>query len=502
MSKGSDGFKPRILVIDESPSVQADLRRILRADASQGAAPATSEFVSFDAAAVTPALEFEVECASNVAAGLVLVETALAQDHSFALALINMGKPDRDSVQLVSRIRERDPDLQCVTWTEASGHSLSEIRTQLGGSDRLLILSRPLDAVEAAQLAATLARKWLLGRQARDRIEDLEQLVRDHVRDLNVSNERVERLQRQLIDAGLHEKVVMNTQSRNRIAMEGKLREALQKGELSVHYQPLVDVVSRHVVSLEALVRWTHPQQGAISPAEFIPVAEQCGLILQVGEFVLRTACEQVVRWEKDRVPVVPVAVNISAVQLQQLNINDFVRRILRETGMQPALAILELTESAIISNAGTHMGELQALRDIGIGVEIDDFGTGYSSLSYLRHLPIDTLKIDRSFISQIHINPADEAIVSAILAMAHCLDLDVTAEGIETAAQLEVLRRLGCEVAQGFLFSRPLPSERCRDFLIQQAGERPEFVDTLRKQTALGGRNSHRSQATVARRR
>jgi EAL domain-containing protein (putative c-di-GMP-specific phosphodiesterase class I) len=144
-------------------------------------------------------------------------------------------------------------------------------------------------------------------------------------------------------------------------------------------------------------------------------------------------------------------------------------------------------------------MSELQALRDIGVGVEIDDFGTGYSSLSYLRHLPIDTLKIDRSFISQIHINPADEAIVSAILAMAHCLGLEVTAEGVETAAQLEVLRRLGCEVAQGFLFSRPLTADRCRNFLLE-TGERPAFVDTLRK-LSYGARKVERLPVAARRR-
>lgn len=499
MSKGSDAFKPRILVIDDSPSIHGDFRKILRSGSAQNEPSATVGFTLFGADSA-PALEFEIDCAVQGQQGLALVEAALAEGNPYAVAFIAMRMPPGwNGMETAAHIWERDPNIQIVLCTATADYSWRQVRARLGGSDRLLILKKPFDAIEVLPLAETLARKWWLGQQARGRLDDLEQSIRDNAIELQASNERADKLHRQLVASGLHEEAVMSTQSRNRLSLEGKLHDALKNGELSVHYQPLVDVASRRVVSLEALVRWTHPQQGPISPAEFIPVAEQSGLILEVGEFVLRSVCNQVVRWEKDNVPVVPVAVNISAVQLQQQKINDFVRGILRETGMQPALAILELTESAIITNARTHMSELQALRDIGVGVEVDDFGTGYSSLSYLRHLPIDTLKIDRSFISQIHINPADEAIVSAILAMAHCLGLEVTAEGVETAAQLEVLRRLGCEVAQGFLFSRPLTAERCRDFLLQ-AGERPAFVDTLRK-LSYGTRKVERLSAAARRR-
>jgi EAL domain-containing protein (putative c-di-GMP-specific phosphodiesterase class I) len=232
-------------------------------------------------------------------------------------------------------------------------------------------------------------------------------------------------------------------------------------------------------VSLEALVRWKHATKGWIAPMLFIPVAEESGLILPLGEFVLRTACQQIVDWDREGIAVVPVAVNISAVQLQRQNIVEFVRRILHETAMQPHRLVLELTESALIENMQQHIGELQTLRSGGVGIEIDDFGTGYSSLSYLKQLPVDAVKIDRSFISHIDTNPVDAAIVSAVVAMAHSMQLRTVAEGVETAGQLQVLAAHGCDVAQGYFFSRPLPPEACRT-LLSAIGERRSFTDTV----------------------
>jgi EAL domain-containing protein (putative c-di-GMP-specific phosphodiesterase class I) len=251
-----------------------------------------------------------------------------------------------------------------------------------------------------------------------------------------------------------------------------------------VHYQPLVDVATARVVSLEALVRWPHPRAGSIAPGEFIPVAEESGLIIPLGELVLRTVCNQVVRWQQENVPVVPVAVNLSGVQFERLRLWEYIRRILRETGMPPHLLALEITESALMKDPERHAGALQGLRSDGVRILIDDFGTGYSSLSYLRHLPIDTLKIDRSFISHIDTNSSDEAIVSTILAMSRTLELRVVAEGVETAAQLQVLAKHGCETAQGFYFSHPLPAAQCRDLLIEVAS-RASFSDTLRMRVA-----------------
>lgn len=489
MSKGPDAAQPRILVVDDSPAIHGEFRKIFHAGtAAESVGPAT-------VSPLNPGKRpnFQVDFALLARDGLALHEQALAEGRPYSVAFIDVrSPPDWEGLQTAARICERDAAIQLVLCASGADCSWTLIRTRLGSSDRLLVLKKPFSDIEVLQLADTLTQKWRRDQRAKRRCADLEQMVRDHARDLRVSNERLEQLHRQLVMAGLQEKATLNTQSRNRMAVENNLRNALRNGELSVHYQPLVDIATRRVVSLEALVRWFHPQLGAISPGEFIPVAEECGLILPVGEFVLRTVCEQIARWERDDVPVVPIAVNISAVQLQRLNIRDFVCDIVRECGVKPSLVALELTESAIITNASSHIGELQSLRDLGIGIEIDDFGTGYSSLSYLKHLPIDTLKIDRTFISQIHINPQDEAIVSAILAMADCLGLKVTAEGVETTVQLDVLLRLGCEVAQGFFFSRPLTAEKCCD-LLHELAQRPSFTETLRMQVASGARSPSR---------
>ena len=278
----------------------------------------------------------------------------------------------------------------------------------------------------------------------------------------------------------------MNTQVRHRLTMEHALREALESKQFVVHYHPLIAIATRRIVGLEALVRWEHPQLGLVPPGKFIPIAEESGLIVPIGEHILRTVCEQVVRWQDAGVPTVPVAVNWSAIQLQRQSVVEVVQRILGETGMQPELLSLEITEGALMRNARQHAAALQVLRDSGVRIQIDDFGTGYSSLSYLRELPIDTLKIDRSFINHVGENLADQAIVSAILAMAKSLGLRVVAEGVETAAQLEMLNLHGCEVAQGFFFSRPLPAEQCRA-LLEELATRPSFTETVRMRLKSG---------------
>lgn len=267
---------------------------------------------------------------------------------------------------------------------------------------------------------------------------------------------------------------------RHRLTREQALRRALQTNQFVVHYHPQVALATRRIVGLEALVRWAHPQLGLVPPSKFIPIAEESGLIVPIGEHILRTVCEQVVRWQDARVPTVPVAVNWSAIQLQRQSVVEVVHRVLRETGMQPKLLSLEITEGALIRNMEQQAAALQSLRDAGVRIQIDDFGTGYSSLSYLRELPVDTLKIDRSFINHVAENPADRAIVSAILFMAKSLGLRVVAEGVETAAQLDVLNRYGCEVAQAFSFSRPLPADQCRT-LLEELAAPPSFTDTLK---------------------
>ncbi|KAB2922797.1 MAG: EAL domain-containing protein [Dechloromonas sp.] len=246
----------------------------------------------------------------------------------------------------------------------------------------------------------------------------------------------------------------------DRLKLENDLRRALERDEITVFYQPVIDTASGRIAGVEALVRWLHPEEGIVSPAEFIPIAEETGLILALGERVLRSACLQARSWLDSGLADLHVAVNLSARQLEQPNLREIVQRALSDSGLPPSSLVLEITESVLMAHASESIDLLRDLRSLGIQLSIDDFGTGYSSLAYLKHLPANTLKIDRSFIQDI---PDDEdavAIVTGILALAHSLRMNVVAEGVETPAQQATLARLQCDQLQGYLFSRPLPAE------------------------------------------
>jgi diguanylate cyclase (GGDEF)-like protein len=244
------------------------------------------------------------------------------------------------------------------------------------------------------------------------------------------------------------------------VQLENALRRALERDELTVYFQPKADVVSGRLIGSEALVRWNHPQRGLVSPAEFIPVAEETGMIVPIGEWVLRSSCEQVKAWLDAGLPVHPVAVNLSGLQLKRRDFVDEVAVILKQTGLPPALLELEITESVLMEQAKETLVTLQQLKDLGVSLAIDDFGTGYSSLSYLKRFPVDTLKVDRAFVSDADSNPDDAAIVSAIVALAHSLRLTVVAEGVETQSQKNFLAQVGCDFIQGYLLAQPLPAE------------------------------------------
>ncbi|HUX63706.1 EAL domain-containing protein [Sulfuricella sp.] len=267
--------------------------------------------------------------------------------------------------------------------------------------------------------------------------------------------------------------------SSERLTLENSLRKALERGELRLHYQPKVNLATGAVIGLEALLRWAHPARGMIPPDQFIPLAEETGLIVPIGEWVLRTACLQIKAWQGEGMPLLPVAVNLSARQFRHLSasgetegspssgeaarVHDLVEtieRVLRETGVDPSCLELEITESILMQNLSTAAVTLQALNAKGMRISIDDFGTGYSSLSYLKRLPIDTIKIDKSFVGDITTDPDDAAIVAAIIAMAHSLRLRVVAEGVETQEQFDFLLERGCDAMQGYFFSKPLPAE------------------------------------------
>jgi diguanylate cyclase (GGDEF)-like protein/PAS domain S-box-containing protein len=246
----------------------------------------------------------------------------------------------------------------------------------------------------------------------------------------------------------------------NRVDKEGALRRAIEHGEFMLHYQPKVDVISRRIIGAEALIRWEQPQVGLTHPGEFIPLAEDTGLILPIGAWVIRAAFEQQAAWHAAGMPPLKIAINISARQFRQDDLPDLVTSLLEETGADPAAFIFEMTESMVMHDVDSALMILRALKQKGITLSLDDFGTGYSSLSYLRRFPIDEVKIDRSFINELHHNEDDAAIAAAVVAMARSLGLSVVAEGVEIAEQLAALERLGCNEVQGYLLGRPLSAE------------------------------------------
>lgn len=258
----------------------------------------------------------------------------------------------------------------------------------------------------------------------------------------------------------------MTAKAHERLSLENDMRRALEREEFFLDYQPIVALRDKTVVSLEALVRWRHPQRGLISPAEFIPLAEETGLILQLGEWVLRSAIGECVRLTRAGFSGMRVAVNLSVHQLQQQELIRLIQGMLTATGAHASQLQLEITESVLMSNVETTASTLNALSDMGVELSLDDFGTGYSSLSYLKRFPIDVLKIDRSFVRDIPNDPDDSAIASAIISMAHNLGIQVVAEGVETEEQLEFLRDHDCDTVQGYYLSRPKPAEEIARYL------------------------------------
>jgi diguanylate cyclase (GGDEF)-like protein/PAS domain S-box-containing protein len=252
----------------------------------------------------------------------------------------------------------------------------------------------------------------------------------------------------------------MNSTAFERLMLESHLRKALEQGEFVIHYQPKVSLAHGRVVGVEALLRWQHPDLNLVPPSEFIPLAEETGLIVPIGEWVLKTACEEVARWHRAGFGPLDLAVNLSARQFQQRALTDTIAGVVAASGLPPAAVELELTESVIMRDAAESARRLRELTDLGFRLAVDDFGTGYSSLGYLRSFPISSLKIDRSFVRDLERDASGAAIPRAIAGLARSLGLKVVAEGVETRGQLEILRELGCEEMQGYLFSRPLPAD------------------------------------------
>jgi diguanylate cyclase (GGDEF)-like protein len=273
----------------------------------------------------------------------------------------------------------------------------------------------------------------------------------------------------------------INAQIQERLALENELHGALERGEMRVYYQPLIDLHSGQVIANEALVRWQHPTRGLVSPAKFIPIIEANDLIVPVGEWVLRTACAQNRAWQLAGMSPIRISVNLSARQFEQPNLVQVVSQILEETGMAAAYLELEVTESFLMTDIYRSVNTLQKLRELGISIALDDFGTGYSSLNYLKQFPVNMLKIDRSFVQDVISNPDSAAVTNAIIALAKSLRLAITAEGVETQEQMEYLQKRGCDEGQGFYFSRPAPAETIAPML--------KMSSPLREMMVLGSR-------------
>lgn len=353
---------------------------------------------------------------------------------------------------------------------------------RLGGDEFVTILddigadleSAVLNAGRIAEkIRSTLAEPYQLGRQHWEVTLSIGIALFNSVHD--TPEELIKRADIALYeakDAGRNQQCFFNPslqeEAINRALLVRDLRLALDNNELVLHYQPIVDE-QKNILGFEALIRWIHPKHGPISPGTFIPLAEQTGLILPIGEWVLKTACAQLAEWGDDsQHEALTVAINVSARQLNQGDFVDTIKRVISQTGARADRLRLELTESMLQDNVGSTIVKMDALRLLGVRFSLDDFGTGYSSLSYLKRLPLDVLKIDKSFVDDIFADPSDAAIVRTIIALARSLDIDVVAEGVETAEQLEWLLDHGCVLFQGNLFSPPVHKDQASKMLMQ----------------------------------
>jgi len=270
----------------------------------------------------------------------------------------------------------------------------------------------------------------------------------------------------------------MRVKSLHRLDLENLIRTAIDEGQFDLHYQPKIDASTFRLVGAEALLRWNHPTRGAIAPDDFVPIAEETGLIVPIGDFVIREACKQVKVWSTSPVGAVPVSVNISSHQFRESGFVDNVLGIVASAGIATTQLELEITESVLLQDVDRTLVQLNSLKEAGISLSIDDFGTGYSSLNYLKRFPIDTIKIDRSFVKDLHDDADDAAICAAIIAMSRQLGLNVVAEGVETKEQLKFLRRHKCDHIQGYVFSRPLSADDFFAFLVKISGSVPASIE------------------------
>lgn len=365
--------------------------------------------------------------------------------------------------------------LQAVAQRLVNGVTSEDYVARLGSGQFAIILPTTPHKKDAVLIAQTLLEQF----SQTFAIDDQEIFVtasigmalyprdgRDIEQLLNQANKAMFQAKQQGGNCHQFYSIALSKGTSDRVALKTNLRYALERDELQVYYQPQLDLETGKIIGAEALLRWEHPERGLVSPIKFIPLAEETGLILPIGEWVLKMACQQTRHWQKVGYPHLKIAVNLSGRQFQQLDLRHRLVKIFTETGLRPEYLELELTESMLVENTDVAIRRLQALKALGVEIAIDDFGTGYSSLSYLQQFPFDTLKIDRCFIRNIQDKPSQAAITQAIIEMANTLDLKLVAEGVETDAELSFVVQHHCHKMQGYLFSKPLPAKEFESLL------------------------------------
>jgi diguanylate cyclase len=366
----------------------------------------------------------------------------------------------------------------CVRACDAVTHPTPQGTAARLGGDEFTVLLSEIDSVEVPAIVA----QRILARMADPmRLTNHEIIVSPSI-GITVFPEDGDNVETLLKNADLamyfakrsgpgsfqYYQATMNESALKRLTMENLLRQAIARDEFSLHYQPQIALPTGQVSGLEALLRWNNPELGSVPPADFIPVAEESGLIVAIGEWVLRTTCQQAKNWRDQGLPLPRIGVNVSVKQFVQRNFPGLVAQILTETGLEPETLEIEVTESLLMRDADGAAATLGKLKALGVQLAIDDFGTGYSSLSRLKEFPIDRLKIDRSFVRAVSTDRNDQAIACAVIAMADSMNLCVVAEGVETVEQLNFLRAKHCNEVQGYFLSRPLPPEQIAEFLLR----------------------------------
>jgi diguanylate cyclase (GGDEF)-like protein len=626
----------RILVIDDNDAIHNDFRKTLAGEDHSSSKLSSAKAALFGSAPspeTKPTIRFEVKSALQGQEGLVKLKTALSSDKPFQVAFVDMRMPPGwDGIQTIEQLWAVDPNLQVVICTAYSDYSWEEISQKLGLTDRMLILKKPFDPVEVRQLAAALCEKWLLGRKAHIKMEEMERIIQERTADLahaamhdtltalpnralfidrlsqallrrkrepgynfalffidfdgfkfindslghetgdellaamalrlsqtlrltdtichsaqsmaarlggdefvvladGIKQPRdvgaiAERLQQALCvpydlkknhvnstasigvttadigyerpedvlrdaDAAMYSAKaagkacyvmfdeIMHKQVTARLELERELRQSVEKLEFVLHYQPIVSLASGGLEGFEALVRWQRPGAELVQPGDFIPCCEETGLIVPLGFWVLAEACRQLKQWQQ-QFPTfkdLRMSINLSARQLTTPLFADRVKHIIQTAGLDPQCISLEITETMMIKNTDSARGVLNELRQLGVRLELDDFGMGYSSLSFLHQLPINGIKIDRSFVQGTDQRRDYAAVIHAIITLARNLGLTLVAEGIETQEQLVMLQTMECDKAQGYLFSKPLPAPEAEAYIAKKSIKPAESV-------------------------